>query len=98
MPKEVTKKEHEASMDIIIRPLIVINLDEDNMNKIDDEVNNELNTLFSSSMNLDNDFAMKSGELGDNPSLALAIVYLASFLSLAYYTNQDWEEDEFLEG
>lgn len=87
MPKELTKKKHETSTNIIIFPLAMIELDEDDMTKIDDEVDNKLNTLFSCSTNLDDDLAMKSGELHDNPSLALDIVPLASCLTPTCYID-----------
>lgn len=87
MTKKITKQEHETSMDIVICPLIVINLDEDSMKKIDDELHYQLNTIFDSSMILDDDFVMKSGELHDNPSSALPIVPLDSFPPLSCYSD-----------
>jgi hypothetical protein len=55
-------------MDIVLCPPIKINLDDDDIAKIYDEVHNELNTLFTSSMNLMDDSSTKSVELGENPS------------------------------
>jgi hypothetical protein len=47
------QQELNHSLDFIIQPPIVINLDdEDEVAKIDEEVHNELNTLFSSFMSL----------------------------------------------
>jgi hypothetical protein len=72
------KQENETSKDIILHPLVVINLDDDDIAKIDDEVHNELNALFTSSMSLIDDSSMKSFELGDNPSMELDVIHLAS--------------------
>lgn len=67
-------------MDIISIPPIMINLDDDDeIVKIDEEVHNDLNALFSTSMNLDgcnyDDPPKKSAsphmELGDYPSMTL---------------------------
>jgi hypothetical protein len=87
LTEAIEKQEHETSMDIIPRPLVVINLDDDDITNIDDEVNNELNTLFTSSMSL-----------GENPSMALDIIPLAIFLPFACYIEQDWEENDLLVG
>jgi hypothetical protein len=76
-------------MDIILHPPIVIILDEEDIAKNDDEVHNELNTLFTSSMNLDDNSSMKSGKLGDNPISTLVVIPLAIFLPLACYIDPD---------
>jgi hypothetical protein len=79
-----------TSIDIIIQPLIVINLDgDDEVAKIDEEVYVELSTLFSSSISLNE---KSSVELGVCPSTAMDIVPLASGLS-SIYTDRDWEVD-----
>lgn len=52
----------------------MINLDDnDEIAKIYEEVHNELNTWFSSSMSLNYNSPRKSVELGDTPSSTLAI-------------------------
>jgi hypothetical protein len=66
-------------MDIILRTLVVINLDEEEITKNDDIVYNELNTLFSSSMSLNNDSCKKSVQLGENPTMALDVIPFAIF-------------------
>jgi hypothetical protein len=96
--KEIERQEHESSMDIILCPPIKINLDEKNITKIDEKVHNELNTLFSSSMSLFDESSTKSVELGDNPSMALDVIPLASFLPVTCYTEQDWEVDDLIIG
>lgn len=53
----------------MIRPPIVINIDDDiEFEKIDEQVHNELNLLFWSSMSLNDDPPNKSVELGTCPS------------------------------
>jgi hypothetical protein len=68
-------------MDIIIQPPTMINLDDDQIVKIDEEVHDELNTFFDSSMNLND---KSSVELGDCPSIALDVISLYSFSPFFY--------------
>jgi hypothetical protein len=77
----------------------MINLDGDNVIvKIDEEVHNEMNLLFSSSMGLDDnncdDPPKKSDlphvEIGDAPSITLVIFPLAIFPP-SMYDEQDWD-------
>jgi hypothetical protein len=90
------QKELKYSMDIIIRPPAVINLDDDDeVFNIDEQVHNEMNVLFSSSMKLNENSSMKRVELGDYPSSTLFIVPLAS-CSPFLYDEQDWEANELL--
>jgi hypothetical protein len=56
----IEKEENETSMYIILHLLVGINLDDDDIAKIYDEVYNELNTLFTSSMSLFDGYSMKS--------------------------------------
>lgn len=63
--------------------------------KIDERVHNELNSLFSSSMNLNEKSPNKSVELGMCPSSTLDVVPLASFPPFIY-TDQDWDGDDLL--
>lgn len=57
----------------------MINLDDDDkIAKMDEEVHNELNTFFSSSMNLNDNSPKKSVELGASPSSTLIVVPLDS--------------------
>jgi hypothetical protein len=90
----IEKQEHETPMDIILRPLVVINLDDDNMEK----VHNELNTLFTSSMSLIDDSSTKNVERGKNPCMTLDVIPLAIFPLSACYIDQDWEADDLLVG
>jgi hypothetical protein len=92
------KQENETFMDIILRPLVVINLDDDDIAKIDDKVCNESNTLFTSSISLVDDYSTKSIKIGENHSISLDVIPLASFPPSTWYTKQDWEADEFLVG
>jgi hypothetical protein len=85
-------------MDIILHLLVGINLDDDDISKNYDEVYNELNTLFTSSMSLFDDSSMKSVELGENPSMAHGVIPFAIFSPFACYTKQDSEENELLVG
>lgn len=95
--------EQEHTTNIIIKTPMVINLDdEDKIAKIDERVHNELNLLFSKSMNLDGGnreiFFMSDlpcVELGDAPSTTLVIVPLASCLP-SIYDEQDWDVDDLL--
>lgn len=67
--KDIIQHEPNPSLDIIIWLHVVINLDDnDEVAKIDKEVHNELNTLFSSSMSLNDNYLKKSVEHGDDPS------------------------------
>jgi hypothetical protein len=79
-------------MDIIIWPPSLVNLDDDDIAKIDEEVGDELNTLFASSMSLND---KSSVQLGDFPSTALDFFPLATF-SPSIYTDRDWEVDDVL--
>jgi hypothetical protein len=80
------------SLDIIIQTPIVINLEDDEIVKIDEEVHNEFNLFILSSMSLDNknhdDPPKKSDspciELGDALSTTLDVVALASCSPFAY--------------
>jgi hypothetical protein len=86
-------------MDIINRPPVVINLDDDNeIAKIDKEVHNELNLLilFFMSLNDNNhdDPHHKSDsphvELGDDPSITLVACPLDIYPP-STYIEQDWD-------
>jgi hypothetical protein len=80
-----SQHKQELYMDIFIRPPIVINLDDViEIAKIYDEVHNELNSLFSSSMSLNDESPNNSVELGACPSLALHVVPLASYPDSTY--------------
>jgi hypothetical protein len=94
----IARQEHENSMDIILHSPIEINLDEKDIAKIDDEVHNELNTLFAISMSLADDYSMKSVEIGDSHSMELDVIPLASWPPVTCYTKQYWEADDLLVG
>lgn len=95
-PPSLQHKHEQNSMDIVIRPHIVINLDDDNeIAKIDEQVHNELNSLFSSSMRLNDDPPNKSVELRACPSLALDVFPLSSFPP-SIHTDQDWDANDLL--
>jgi hypothetical protein len=76
----------------------VIKLDDDDIAKNVDEVHNDLNTLFTTSMSLIDDSSTMSVELGENPSMALDFIPFSSFLPFECYTKQYWEEDDLLVG
>lgn len=80
------------SLEITIRPPIIKKLDDDDEDifKID-EVHNDLNTLFSFSMSLNDKSPTTSVELGTSASLALTIVPLDSHPP-SQYTKHDWEK------
>lgn len=69
--------------------------DDDEIAKIDEEVHNELNLLFSSSMSSNENPPYKSVILGNDPSTTLDVAPLASFPPFAY-VEQDWDVDTLL--
>lgn len=84
-PIQQPQQELNSSMNIILPPPIMINLDDDDeVAKIDEEVHNELNTLFSSFMSLNDKSLINSVEPSTSPSLTLAVFPLASFPSLVH--------------
>lgn len=96
-PIQQSQKVVHPSLYISIRPPILINLDnDDEIAKIDEKVHNDLNTLFSYSMSLNE----KSPKMSVEPSAslipALSLVPLASFPPSAYHEH-DWEVDELLD-
>jgi hypothetical protein len=92
----IGKHEIETSMDIILPLLVTLNLDDDDMEIFYDEVHNELKTLFASSMNLIDDSSSNIVELGENPSMALDFIPLASWSPYACYTKQDSEANDLI--
>jgi hypothetical protein len=74
----------------------VINLDDDDeVAKIDEQVHDELNPLFSSYIGLNENSPKKNIEFDDDPSFTLVIVPLASYPPFTY-DEQDWELDDLL--
>lgn len=100
-PKQEVKQEN--STEFVINPLNVINLDdEDEIAKIDEEVHNELNVLFSKQMNLDrvkHDDPLDESdppclEPRDAPSMTLIVPLVSCSPSL--YDDQDWDLEDLL--
>lgn len=89
------------SLEITLHPPIVISLDDDDddkeITKINEEVHNDLNSLFSSTMSLNDKYPIPSEENGTFPSSTLAILPLDNQLP-SQYTKHDWEEDDLLDG
>lgn len=90
------------SLEITLRPLVVINLGDDDdddvmIAKIYEEVHNYLNSLFSSTMSLKDKSPPPSEEPGMNPSSVLVIIPLDSQPS-SHYTKHYCEADDFLDG
>lgn len=76
----------------------MINLDDDDeVVKIDEEVHNELNTLFFSSMSIINNSPKKSVQLGGDPSSTLSIVPLTSCPPFVY-NEHDWDMNDLIIG
>lgn len=95
------QQEKVPSMDIIIRPLVVINLDDDETTKIDEEVHNVLNLLFPSSMILNNNNHNDPPKYTNSPCVepsgvpSMTIIPLASYLPSSY-DEQDWDANKLL--
>lgn len=86
------------SLEITLRPPIVINLDDDDeeqIKKIDEEVDNNLKSLFSSTMSLNYKSSIPTKEPSTSPSSTLAILPF-EIQPPSQYTEHDWEEDDLL--
>lgn len=76
----------------------MINLDDDDkIAKIDEEMHNYLNTLFSSSMSLNKKYPIQSDEPNTSHGLGLSIVPLPSYMTFDSHDN-DWEVDDLFNG